>query len=525
MVRRAAALPAASSVGVARSPRVGVPSIPRVVSGGWWVCAGVIRMASDACFRGACRGVRPWESWGVRWGWGGAGPPVVVCSSWVWVVAWAVVPFSSAPCSPLLPLPGSWVVSCPHVVSLPAPCPYGCLPSLGAPRALLPECSLVSLALPLPLSFPFLGVVVAGGAGWGGGADGPGPRLGRLEPLAEGLGVVGGRRPWTASRRRTSHTACGMMASGAASFGSAGVRVRISSKVCTMCTPSCLPAPPAHFTQRRSSCKAGADHQARWAGALGGEASVPGVLERRAEDVDLWWCRGWWCLGERELQWRGLGVEDGYGWRGERKGEVDMGRRWRAWWRPEEREWWWRGLGVVDGYGQQGERGAWRGLWEEGEVDVGRRWRAWRRRGERERCWRGLGVGVLYGRRGEGGVDMGRWWRSWWRRGEQERQERGPGGSLWHLGERERREWVVEVRLRCGECERRGRVCRAGGERERRCLRDRASSLESGPSGGVGGSQGASRGAAWYWGGGVPRRPWIRPVGVWSRQRLVVWVE
>ena len=50
MVRRAAAFPAASSVGVARSPRVGVPSILRVVSGGRWVCAGVIRMASVACF-------------------------------------------------------------------------------------------------------------------------------------------------------------------------------------------------------------------------------------------------------------------------------------------------------------------------------------------------------------------------------------------------------------------------------------------------------------------------------------------
>ena len=40
------------------------------------------------------------------------------------------------------------------------------------------------------------------------------------------------------------------------------------------------------------------------------------------------------------------------------------------------------------------------------------------------------------------------------------------------------------------------------GERERRLLRDRASSLESGQSVGVGGSWGASRGAAWYWGGG-----------------------
>ena len=85
---------------------------------------------------------------------------------------------------------------------------------------------------------------------------------------------------------------------------------------------------------------------------------------------------------------------------------------------------------------------------------------------------------------------------------------------------------MVEARWWCGECGRRGRVCRAGGERDRRCLRDRASLLESGKSGGVGGSWGASRDAAWYWGGGeVPRRPWIRHVGVWWRQRLVVWVE
>ena len=65
-----------------------------------------------------------------------------------------------------------------------------------------------------------------------------------------------------------------------------------------------------------------------------------------------------------------------------------------------------------------------------------------------------------------------------------------------------------------------------GGERERRRLRDRASTLELGHSGGVGGSWGASSGAVWYWGGGgVPCRPWIRHVRVWWRQRLVVWVE
>ena len=47
-----------------------------------------------------------------------------------------------------------------------------------------------------------------------------------------------------------------------------------------------------------------------------------GVLVRRGEDVDLRWWRGWLCLGERERRWRGLGVEDGYGQRGER--EVNL---------------------------------------------------------------------------------------------------------------------------------------------------------------------------------------------------------
>ena len=42
---------------------------------------------------------------------------------------------------------------------------------------------------PLALVLPLPGVVVAG---WGGGADYPGLGVGGLEPLAEGLGVVGG---------------------------------------------------------------------------------------------------------------------------------------------------------------------------------------------------------------------------------------------------------------------------------------------------------------------------------------------
>ena len=129
-----------------------------------------------------------------------------------------------------------------------------------------------------------------------------------------------------------------MMASGAALLGSAGVRVRTSSKVCTMCTPSRLLTPPAHFTQQRSSCKAGADHQARWAGAWGGGSELK-VVEWREEDVDLRRWRAWRHLGERERRWRGHGVEDGYGRGGEREarwglwgeGVVDMGRRWCAW--------------------------------------------------------------------------------------------------------------------------------------------------------------------------------------------------
>ena len=226
------------------------------------------------------------------------------------------------------------------------------------------------------------------------------------------------------------------------------------------------------------------------------------------------------------FRWRGLGVEDWYGWRGEREGEVDMGRRWRAWWRPGEREWWWRGLGVVDGYGRRGERGARQGLWREGGVDVGRWWRAWRRRGERERWWRGLGVGVLYGQTGEGEVDMGRRWRSLRRPGERERRERSLWGSWWHLAERERREWVVEARWRCGEVGAVGECAVRGGNGS-------AAVCGTGPHRSSRASQEASAGPGRLrvvppgtgGGGGVPCCPCIRHVGVWWRQRLVVWVE
>ena len=61
----AVVFPAASSVGTALPPRVGAPSFPCVVSGGWLAWAGVVRTASGS-----------W-SCGVRWG--RAPPGVVRC--------------------------------------------------------------------------------------------------------------------------------------------------------------------------------------------------------------------------------------------------------------------------------------------------------------------------------------------------------------------------------------------------------------------------------------------------------------
>ena len=279
------------------------------------------------------------------------------------------------------PLGGFLLPRCvaPGALSLWAPACH-----LGRYRAPLPECPSLPLALPLPVPFPF--PVSWWWWGGGGGADGPGLGVGGLEALAEGSRGVGeaealDRVPEESFPCRLQHDD---LPGGLA--GVSGVRVRTSSKVCTMCTPSRLPAPPAHFTQQRSSCKAGADHQASWAGAGGGEGSQLEVLEWREEDVDMRRWQAWWRLGERERRWRGLGVEDGYGLRGERKA------RW--------------------------------GPWGEGSVDMGRQWCAWQRLGERERRWRGLGVGVAYGRRGErearwsswgGGImDMGQRWRAWW---------------------------------------------------------------------------------------------------------------
>ena len=210
-------------------------------------------------------GVRLRRSRGIGWGWGGAGPSVVACRSCVCALVSVVVPSPSVPGPLVLPFPGPLVVSCGRVVSPPVPCPCGRLPAtLGLSS---PPCRGPPIC-PFPSR--------CGGCGVGGGPLGrrwPMSGCGWSGPTGAGFqGCRGGHRPWTVCRRRASRAASGMAASGAASLGSAGVRVQISSKKCTMCSPSRPPAPPAHFTQRRSSRKAGGDHQARWAGPGGGRA-------------------------------------------------------------------------------------------------------------------------------------------------------------------------------------------------------------------------------------------------------------
>ena len=220
--------------------------------------------------------------------------------------------------SPSWPMGGTLLPCCvaPGALSLWAPACYH-----GPFLAPLPGCPFPSLALhlPVPFSFPVWWR-------WGGGGS-----VGRRWPTPGGgwsgatgvgfWGVWGRQRPWTASWRRAPHAACGMAASGAARLGLAGLRMPISLKVCTMCTPYRLPAPPVHFTQRRSSRKAGADHQARWAAAWGGggERSELKVLEGVVDMGRRW--RAWRRLGERERRWRALGVEDAYGRRGEREAQ------------------------------------------------------------------------------------------------------------------------------------------------------------------------------------------------------------
>ena len=129
----------------------------------WWLWA-VVAPPPPVYFSGGDLPVPPSAFPGL--GWGGAGPSVVVCPSWVWVLVPAVVSLFSAPRSPFLLLPGPWVVSCSHVVSLPVPCPYWRPPVTLSPS--VPACQSVPLCpLPSPCPWPFPSRCHGGGEGGG----------------------------------------------------------------------------------------------------------------------------------------------------------------------------------------------------------------------------------------------------------------------------------------------------------------------------------------------------------------------
>ena len=334
--------------------------------------------------------MRPQGSCGVRWGWGRAGPSVVVCPSCVWVLVPAVVSSFSAPRSPFLPLPGPWEVSCSHVVSLPVPCPYGRLPVTWGPP--VPPCRSVPFCPcpPLARALPLPGVVVAG---CGGGADGPGLGVGGLEPFTEGLGGVGGAEALDRvleeglpCRLRHDGLRGGLVGVG----GGAGADLLEGVHHVHPFSPSRSPGPlhPAVELLQGGGRPPGevgvglgrGGVRARGPGLAGGgrgHAAVAGVA----------------VPGGAGAAMAGLRVGDRYGRPGEREarwapwgeGPLDMGRRWPAWRRLGERERWCWGLGVGVAYGQRGEREAGWGLWWEAEMDMGRRWRASWCLDERER--------------------------------------------------------------------------------------------------------------------------------------------
>ena len=265
---------------------------------------------------------------------------------------WHALPVYAPWCPALRPLSlrhGPW--SFPSLACWWFPAPVSCRPRCPVPvRACLllwaPPRPLSGVSLPVPcpplacaLCLP--GVVVVGWAGGLWGADGPCLGPGGLEPPAEGFGGAGGAEAM--GRVPEEGFSCRLPHYGLQ--GLAGVQVRISSNVCTMCTPSRLPAPPALWTQQRSSRKAGADHQARWAGAWGGEGLELEVLERRWWGLGVGDAYGWW--GQREAQWGSWGEED-----------VEIERRWRALRRPGEREQRWPEVGVEDAYERRGKREA-----------------------------------------------------------------------------------------------------------------------------------------------------------------------
>ena len=399
----AAVFPVDSSMGVARSPRAGVPSIPCVVSGRWWACAGVIRMASDSRFGGVCWGRASPRVVRRPLGVGGAGCSVVVCPSCAWVLVPAVMSSFPAPRSLFPPLPGPWVVSRSHVVSLLVPCPYGRLPvSLGAS---VPPCRSVPLRpLPSPCPCPFPSR--RGGAGSGGGGGGPGPGLGvgGLEPLAEGSGGVGGAKALDRvleeglpCRLRHESLRGGLVGVG----GGAGAHLLEGVHHVHPFSPSHSPGPLHPAAELLQS---GGRPPGEVGGGLGGggvRARGPGVAGKGRGPAAV---AGVEAPGGAGAAVAGLGVEDGYGRRGEREA------RWGLW---GEGVGTWGGSGVLGGAWGSGSGGG--GDWgsgprtggggkgKPGGARGGRGWWTWGGGGVGGGAW-GSGSGGSGAPEGRGGA-------------------------------------------------------------------------------------------------------------------------
>ena len=307
----------------------------------------MVRTASDSCFGGVC--------------WGRAPPGVVRCPLEVGL-CWSLcrgMPFlrvgPGAPrcvffsCASVSVLFASWPMAgvlLPCCVAPSALCLWAPARHFGPFLAPLPEFPFLYLALPLPAPFPY-----PLWRWWGGGGV-----CGALMAQAWGwvawshrrrvLGAVGGAE---ALDRVVEEGLPCRLRHGGVRGGLVGVCAAASADLLEGVhhvhpfAPSRAPAqlhPAAELLQG-----GGRPPDEVGGGAWGGEGSELGVLEWREEDVDIW--------------------------------------RWRAWRRPRERERRWLELGMEDGYGRRGERVALWGWWGEGEVDRGRQGRAWRRTGER----------------------------------------------------------------------------------------------------------------------------------------------
>ena len=261
-------------------------------------------------------------------------------------------------------------------------------------------------------------------------------------------------------------------------------------------------------------------------GPGGGRGPCPGSWSGRGR---TWTCGGGGGGGAWGSRSGGGG---GWGWRTGTGGEGNGRGRWT-----------WGGGGALGGVrgsasGGGGGWGWWMGMGGGGNGEPGGAC------GGRGR-WTWGGGGVPCGVRGSGSGGGGGWgWgscmagggRGRWTwggngarggaQGGRERRERGLGGSWWHLGERERARvggpgavavfgvFAPWASVPCGggagapPFAGPGLIARVGPVRRR---------------------QRVLEGFAWcrlvLGGGGVPRCLWILHVGVWWRQRLVVWVE